>query len=59
MKQELFEELAKTWERDGEEPDCTDGSPEAAERNARDAGYRAGLRKCAADVTKLIALLGE
>ena len=59
MKKELFEELAKKWERYGEEPVCQDGSPEAAERNVRDAGYRAGLRQCAADVTKLIALLGE
>ena len=59
MKQELFEELAKKWERDGEEPDCMDGAPEAAERNPRSAGYREGLRQAASDVTALIAILGE
>ena len=59
MKQELFQELAKKWEQRGKPPDCQDGSPEAAEMNARESGYRAGLRQCAGDVTKLIALLGE
>lgn len=59
MKQELFEELAKKWERDGKEPDAVDGDPKAEVSNAKRAGYRHGLRDCAADVTTLIELLGE
>ena len=60
MKQELIEELAKKWERDGKEPDYfMDGSTDGAEMEARKAGYRAGLRKAASDVAALIALLGE
>ena len=58
MKDAVLMELASRWERDAMAPECQDGSPEAAIRNAEAHGRRQGLRECADGLRMLVQLLG-
>lgn len=58
MKDAVLLELAARWEREAVEPQCEDGSPEAAIGNAKAHGRRQGLRECADALRMLIRLLG-
>lgn len=58
MKDAVLLELASRWERDAVAPECEDGSPEAAHRNAVEHGIRQGRRERAEALRMLVQLLG-
>ena len=58
MKDTVLVELAAKWERDAAPPQCEDGSPESAARNAEAHGRRQSLRECADGLRMLVQLLG-
>ena len=57
MKEAVLMELIEKWRHEAKEPECADGSPEAAVGNAKRHGERCGLMRAADDLQKLIALL--
>lgn len=59
MKDEILKALAEKWVREAAEPEVQDGSAEAQIGNALSKGVRMGMNRCAADVGRLIDLLGE
>lgn len=58
MKNEIILALAEKLEKESIAPDCADGSPEAQLGNARDDGYRKGLKDAADRMKELVRLLG-
>lgn len=52
-------ELVAKWEAQANDPQCEDGSPEAALDNARERGARQGKRRCAEELNLLIKLLAK
>ena len=57
MNPSVLLELAKRWEREAIESECSNGAPEAERQNAIDDGIRRGKSNCAADLRNLIKLL--
>lgn len=52
-------ELVRKWEKEAQDPETMDGSPEAQIRNAEYRGIRKGIVKCANDLKGLICILGN
>ena len=59
MKDTILRELVAKFRKVSEEPETTDGSPSAAIRNAREDGWRLGVRESANALEKLIDVLGD
>jgi len=57
MNPAILLELAARWDRDAEDPNCTDGSPDAKYSNGVAAGMRHSKRECADALRSLISLL--
>ena len=57
MKRELLLELAATWKERAKGPEVEDGSKEAEIRNAKEYGFREGLKKAARDLEDYVRLL--
>lgn len=58
MKKEVVQELARKWAELSKEPECMDGSDEARESNAMEAGYRRGLKTCSEQLIAITEILG-
>ena len=59
MKETILIELVRKWEKDAQDPEVMNGSPEAQIRNAEDRGIRKGIAMCACNLYELVLLLGS
>jgi len=59
MKDIILIEIANKWQKEANEPVTEDGSDEAKEFNAKQAGIRLGKKNCAQQIVDLVLLLGS